>query len=442
MAKRYDVIIVGAGPAGLMTAKVAGENGIKTALIERRKDISITRRTDGGALGLKSYLFKQMLTYNPRDKRFCFPTCGFSLNYDGPIRSLYGFRIYSPGGKYIALGDWKELKNDPEKNRVGVALDKGLLLKEILDEVKEKQDVDVYLGKNVTHIEKGGDKWTITADESEFVAKYVIAADGINSRITRILGLNKKRKFLGTSTFATLTLENVEPIEEIDGFIFILTDYGVFDVLPICYEGQFHVDCFTRNPKENLLEKLDKFMNEDKVYSTWFKKARRTGEVQSCVVNLNSPLKDPYHDGVLIIGDAAWIQEMGNMGAFCCGWKAANALSLALVGEKFEEEAIAGYLQWWDEIFYEQFGDIEFPELSFSKYLSADDIDYIIGLITKPLPAILDFFELFSRISDAYINLLPRIQEERPDVYEKLLQMRDAMEEDKKRSAKAGFPNR
>jgi flavin-dependent dehydrogenase len=442
MAKQYDVIIVGAGPAGLMAAKVAGENGIKTALIERRKDISITRRTDGGALGLKSYLFKQMLTYNPRDKRFCFPTSGFSLSYDGPIKSLYGFRVCSPGGNYITFGDWKELRKDPEKNRVGVALDKGLLLKGILDEIEKKQDVDVYLGKNFTHIEKCGEKWKITADENEFVAKYVIAADGINSRITRILGMNKQRKFLGTSKYLTLTLENVEPPEEIDGFLFILTDYGVFDILPICYEGKFHVDHFTRNPEVNLLEELNKFMNEDKVYSTWFKKARKTGEVQSCVVNLNSPIKDPYHDGVLIIGDAAWIQEMGNMGAFCCGWKAANALSLALVGDKFEEEAIAGYLKWWNDIFYGQFGDVEFPELSFSKYLSADDIDYLVGLVTKPFSATLDFFELFSGIGDAYVELLPRIQEERPDVYEKLFQMRDAMEEDNKRSAKAGFPNR
>jgi flavin-dependent dehydrogenase len=442
MAKQYDVIIVGAGPAGLMAAKVAGENGIKTALIERRKDISITRRTDGGALGLKSYLFKQMLTYNPRDKRFCFPTSGFSLSYDGPIKSLYGFRVCSPGGNYITFGDWKELRKDPEKNRVGVALDKGLLLKGILDEIEKKQDVDVYLGKNFTHIEKCGEKWKITADENEFVAKYVIAADGINSRITRILGMNKQRKFLGTSKYLTLTLENVEPPEEIDGFLFILTDYGVFDILPICYEGKFHVDHFTRNPEVNLLEELNKFMNEDKVYSTWFKKARKTGEVQSCVVNLNSPIKDPYHDGVLIIGDAAWIQEMGNMGAFCCGWKAANALSLALVGDKFEEEAIAGYLKWWNDIFYGQFGDVEFPELSFSKYLSADDIDYLVGLVTKPFSATLDFFELFSGIGDAYVELLPRIQEERPDVYEKLFQMRDAMEEDNKRSAKTGFPNR
>ena len=157
MTKVYDLIIVGAGPAGLMAAKVAGENGLKTALIERKKDITKIRRSDGGGLGLKEYLFNQLLIYNPRDKRFCIPTCGFSLKYDGPIKSIFGFRIYSPGGNYIALGDWKEMKKDPEKNRVGVALDKGLLLKTLLEEIKEKPDVDVYGGTNVTNVEKTGD---------------------------------------------------------------------------------------------------------------------------------------------------------------------------------------------------------------------------------------------------------------------------------------------
>jgi len=442
MLKTYDLIIVGAGPAGLMAAKVAGENGLKTILIERKKDIAKIRRSDGGGLGVNRYLFKQMLIYNPVDKRFCFPSCGFSISYNGPIQSLYGFRLFSPGGKYISFGDWKEMKKDPEKNRVGVALDKGMLLRGILDEVEKKQDVDVYLGTNVTNIEKSDDKWKITADGDEFVSKFVIAADGVNSRITRVLGLNKQRKFMGTSLQTNITIESIETTEENDGFLFIFTDYGVFDMLPLCHEGKFHVGSFTHNPKENLLEKIEKFINEDRVYSPWFKKAQKTGETQSCVVNLNSPIKNPYHDGVLIIGDAAWVQEMGNMAAFCCGWKAANALTLAFIENKFDQEGVSSYLQWWDENFYKPFAHIEFGEFNLSKYLSANDIDYLISLINKPLPATLDFFELFSQIKNAYLNLLPRIQEERPDVMEKLLKMRNSIEEDKKQGIKAGFPNR
>jgi flavin-dependent dehydrogenase len=34
MSKHYDLIVVGAGPAGLMAAKTAGENGLKVALMK------------------------------------------------------------------------------------------------------------------------------------------------------------------------------------------------------------------------------------------------------------------------------------------------------------------------------------------------------------------------------------------------------------------------
>ena len=41
---RYDIAVVGAGPAGLMAAKTAAEHGLRTVLIEKRKDVSkITR---------------------------------------------------------------------------------------------------------------------------------------------------------------------------------------------------------------------------------------------------------------------------------------------------------------------------------------------------------------------------------------------------------------
>jgi len=41
---KYDVIVVGAGPAGLMAAKTAAEDGLKVLLIERKRNITEIKR--------------------------------------------------------------------------------------------------------------------------------------------------------------------------------------------------------------------------------------------------------------------------------------------------------------------------------------------------------------------------------------------------------------
>ena len=40
MAKKYDLIVVGGGPGGLIAAKTAAEDGLKVLLIERKRDIT------------------------------------------------------------------------------------------------------------------------------------------------------------------------------------------------------------------------------------------------------------------------------------------------------------------------------------------------------------------------------------------------------------------
>ncbi len=56
MTKKYDVVVVGAGPAGLMAAKAASENGLKVALLERKTNITKVRRSDGGGLDTKIHV--------------------------------------------------------------------------------------------------------------------------------------------------------------------------------------------------------------------------------------------------------------------------------------------------------------------------------------------------------------------------------------------------
>ena len=64
MNKTYDLIVVGAGPAGLMAAKAAGEAGLKTAVLERKKDISNIHRSCGGVLNVNEPTFGEVVRFD------------------------------------------------------------------------------------------------------------------------------------------------------------------------------------------------------------------------------------------------------------------------------------------------------------------------------------------------------------------------------------------
>ena len=203
MVRQYDVVIVGAGPAGLMTAKTAGESGLKIALLERKTEISKVRRTDAGVIALNEYVYGQVVTFNRKTQTLVFPVSGFSLKYDGPWNdNRYGFHFYSPGGKRFMVGDWAKLKKDPVKNSRGVALSKGLLLQGILGDA-QSYGVEYFPDTNAMGVTTMNDGVLVETNKGEFRGRFVVAADGVNSRIVRSLGLNKQREFLSTSRYVT-----------------------------------------------------------------------------------------------------------------------------------------------------------------------------------------------------------------------------------------------
>ena len=90
MTKKYDLIIIGAGPAGLMAAKVAAENGLSVLLLERKKNITAIGRSCATMFAVEDdYLFGERMYFNSEQGSFIFPVNGFSVKYDGPHKNFY-----------------------------------------------------------------------------------------------------------------------------------------------------------------------------------------------------------------------------------------------------------------------------------------------------------------------------------------------------------------
>ena len=103
--EKYDVIVAGAGPAGLLAAKALAQNGYSVAVIERKSDMKeVTRACGQSLLPPNEYFFGDLFHYNARDRRFCFPLMGLSFPYTGPVKSLHAWHMFSPGMNSMQFG--------------------------------------------------------------------------------------------------------------------------------------------------------------------------------------------------------------------------------------------------------------------------------------------------------------------------------------------------
>ena len=75
-------------------------------------------------------------------------------------------------------------------------------------------------------------------------------------------------------------------------------------------------------------------------------------------------------------------------------------------------------------------------------YLDAEAIDYLASLVKEPFENTMNFYTLFNTIGSTFGGLFPVIQEERPDVMEKLMKIANEMDEIEEKARKVGFPNR
>jgi len=191
MAKKYDVIIVGAGPAGLMAARTAKQEGLDVLLVEQKKEIARVRRTCAEGLITRPNCDEETVTVE--GEKIIFHINDFSIKYSGSWLDIKNFFHISPNGSKIIV--------ERDETPVGKIFNKEVLLQELLSEV-EQSGCEIENGTRGIKAENTNGEVVVTLEskgkQREVSARIVIAADGINSRIVQSLGLNKNRKFFGT----------------------------------------------------------------------------------------------------------------------------------------------------------------------------------------------------------------------------------------------------
>lgn len=173
MKDSYDVLVIGAGPAGSIAAKTAAEKGLDVLLIEKRQEIGDPVRCAEGVS--KQYLKKHVEI----DKKWI-------------CADLKGSRIYAPDGTKI------EMAEEIAGGEVGYVLERKIFDRALAEnaakagaEVRVKTratgliiEDDFIKGARLMHLGK----------EYDVHAKIVIGADGVESKVGRWAGIDTSLK--------------------------------------------------------------------------------------------------------------------------------------------------------------------------------------------------------------------------------------------------------
>ena len=185
----YDVVVVGSGPAGSVTARFAAQAGAKVLIIERRQEVGVP------------VLCGEGITKKIDDMQLLEGRRWIANNMDGA-------RIISPNGTIVTLSE------EMAGSETGYVLYRDIFDQE-LARGAIKAGAKLMVNTCATGLLKKNDKiMGITAqhfDEPlEIHASIVVGADGVESKVGRWAGINTTLKPDDLETCAQYTLTNVE----------------------------------------------------------------------------------------------------------------------------------------------------------------------------------------------------------------------------------------
>ena len=320
----YDVLVIGAGPAGSIAAKTAAEKGLTVLLIEKRQEIGDPVRCAEGVS--KEYLKKHVEI----DKKWI-------------CADLKGARIYAPDGTKI------EMAEEIAGGEVGYVLERKIFDRALAEKAsKAGAEVRVKTRAIGLIIEEDfvkGARLMQLGKEYDVHARIVIGADGIESKVGRWAGIDTSLKPIDIETCVQYLVAGVDINQEYCEFYIgnEIAPGGYIWIFPKG-EGKANVGIgiigskmgkFKPRPVDYLNSFLEKKFPHAKVVEMVFGGVPVSGSIEKTSTN-----------GLILIGDAARqsdpITGGGILNAMDVGKIAGEAAFAAISGgdvsnEKLEE---------------------------------------------------------------------------------------------------------
>ncbi len=291
----YDVIVIGSGPAGTTTARIAAQNNLKVLLVDKKQELGSPIQCSGAV------------------SRHALEAAGVVPEREFIHEDIYGFDIFNQIGEHKTI-DYRTLKPEEygeadDKKPLGYVVDRRRFDRYLMTQA-ERAGVEVWLkteglgyeknpeGLCTVHLQRYNEKISVQA-------KVLVGADGLQSQVGKWSGMHTHIKLPELASCLQFIVDQVET----HGLLEIITGHewapgGYAWVFP---KGNGYAEiglgvARTMTDK-NAQWHIDHFM-KNSFFKERFKNSKVL-EIQGGGVPLAAPLRTQYADNMILVGDAA-----------------------------------------------------------------------------------------------------------------------------------------